>query len=144
MDEKLVKFLKKKGSTEMVCILPIDGYSRREFEERLSISNKTVGSRLEEGVNSGVWTREASHRDVAARYDYFLTERGAYAQIAMVFHQLPTISAELRAKEKEFERQKEAVLNRFEEEKSVENVVRQYNKKLFELEDDSGDDGDAE
>lgn len=127
MEEMLTSFLDKKGTIDILSVIPIDGVSRTEIEDEVRITNKTVGARLQRGRDLEVWVREPSHRKEGGRYDYFLTELGQKIQVLLVYHQLPQIVSEIKAKETEFERQKAQVTNMIEKH-GVEEAAEMYDE----------------
>lgn len=129
MEEMVTSFLDEKGTIDILSVIPIQGISRNEIEEEVRITNKTVGSRLQRGEDLGIWVRKPSHRNDGGRYDYLLTEMGQKIQILLAFHQLPQIVSELKAKEKEFERQKDQMASMIEKH-GVEAVVEMYDEEL--------------
>jgi len=125
----VASFLDEKGTIDILSVIPTQGISRNEIEPKVRIANKTVGSRLQRGVDLGIWVRKPSHRKEGGRFDYFLTERGQNIQILLVFHQLPQIVSELKAKEKEFKRQKDQMKSMIKKH-GVEEVVEMYDEEL--------------
>jgi len=123
----LTRFLNQKGTIDILSVIPIDGVSRTEIEDEVRITNKTVGSRLQRGRDLEVWVRKPSHRKEGGRYDYFLTDLGQKTQALLVYHQLPQIISEIKAKETEFERQKTQVTNMIEK-YGVEEAAEMYDE----------------
>lgn len=129
MEEIVASFLEEKGTIDILSVIPTQGISRKEIEPKVRITNKTVGSRLQRGRDLEIWVRKPSHRKEGGRYDYFLTEMGQKIQILLAFHQLPQIVSELKAKEKEFERQREQMTNMIKKH-GIEAVVEMYDEEL--------------
>ena len=127
MEEMLTRFLNQKGTIDILSVIPIDGVSRTEIEDEVRITNKTVGSRLQRGRDLEVWVRKPSRRKEGGRYDYFLTDLGQRIQVLLVYHQLPQIISEIKAKEMEFERQKTQVTNMIEK-YGVEEAAEMYDE----------------
>lgn len=125
----MTSFLDKKGTIDILSVIPTQGISRNEIEPKVRITNKTVGSRLQRGRDLGIWVQKPSHRKEGGRYDYFLTEMGQKIQILLAFHQLPQIVSELKAKEKEFERQKDQMKSMIEKH-GVDAAVEMYDEEL--------------
>ena len=123
----LTRFLNQKGTIDILSVIPIDGVSRTEIEDEVRITNKTVGSRLQRGRDLEVWVRKPSRRKEGGRYDYFLTDLGQRIQVLLVYHQLPQIISEIKAKEMEFERQKTQVTNMIEK-YGVEEAAEMYDE----------------
>lgn len=124
MSESLVQFLQKKGTIEILCVMdhPADqeqphnprkrGSSFTELLEKTRIARDTLDSRLKCGTKCHyLWGPDAVADETGAAYDrYMLRPKGKKIYTILRGHRVPDVFLELREKEREYNRQCDAVV----------------------------------
>jgi len=95
-ESELVKFLTKRGTLEMICVIGDAGASPSEIKEKVHLSHGTVSNRLKKGeVIHDVWSRQSTSYDSQYTYMIQLDEVGRNVKTGMdevgmveAFHQL--------------------------------------------------------
>lgn len=84
MSDRLIKYLQAEGSLELICeVLMADKARFTELDKELSISHETLSKRLGEGVEIGIFKKEAARSGRGNPYNYRLGYIGTSVALAL-------------------------------------------------------------
>ena len=130
--ERLVTFLKKKGSIELLIIVSEGGARYTEIEEQTSVADSTMNKRRSQAVDLNLITGDSKPGEKGMNRFYVLEPLGQVVRLEIHRAGLDKVFWQLQALREQYSEQSETVISAFEDEDADLESAR---KRMLKYED---------